>query len=215
MNLIQEAIEYIESRESEEEFSYREVAKKFKVGRTTLSRRHQGTQRSNETWGRDKQLLSPQQEHELVLYIEICARRGLPPTREMIQNFASTITKCEVSQSWVTRFLHRHKDELTIKWSPRTDRDRHKADSRFKYKLYFDMLHSKMQEHDVDARNTYNMDEKGFHVGVAKRSKRVFTKASLTSNQAKAAVQDGNREWITLLACVCASGESLPPALVY
>jgi hypothetical protein len=77
------------------------------------------------------------------------------------------------------------------------------------------MLHSKMQEHGVDARNTYNMDEKGFHIGVSKRSKRVFTKASLGSNQAKAAVQDGNREWITLLACVCASGESLPPALVY
>jgi hypothetical protein len=77
------------------------------------------------------------------------------------------------------------------------------------------MLHSKMQEHGVDARNTYNIDEKGFHIGVSKRSKRVFTKASLGSNQAKTAVQDSNRKWITLLACVCASGESLPPALVY
>jgi hypothetical protein len=69
-----------------------------------------------------------------------------------------------------------------------------------------------MQEHGVDAENIYNMDEKGFHVGVAKRGKRVFSKASLGP---KAAVQDGKREWITLLACVCASGESLPPALVY
>jgi hypothetical protein len=69
-----------------------------------------------------------------------------------------------------------------------------------------------MQEHGVDVKNTYNMDERGFYIGVAKRSKRVFSKASLGP---KAAVQDGNRKWITLLACVCASRESLLPALVY
>jgi hypothetical protein len=69
-----------------------------------------------------------------------------------------------------------------------------------------------MQEHGIDVENTYNMDEQGFHVGVAKRGKGVFSKASLGP---KAAVQDGNREWLTLLACVCASGESLPPVLVY
>ena len=215
MSPIQEAIEYLESRGPGDKFSYRKVAEKFGVNRTTLSRRHQGKQSTYATKGKRQQLLNPQQEYELVLYIERCARRGLPPTREMVQNFASTVSKWEVSQSWVTRFLHRYADKLTIKWSPRIDRDRHNADSRFKYKLYFDMLHSKMHEHGVDARNIYNMDEKGFHVGVSKRSKRVFTKASLGSNQAKAAVQDGNREWITLLACVCASGESLPPALVY
>jgi hypothetical protein len=28
-------------------------------------------------------------------------------------------------------------------------------------------------------------------------------------------LQDGNRKWVTLLACVCASGEALPPALIY
>jgi hypothetical protein len=77
------------------------------------------------------------------------------------------------------------------------------------------MLHSKIREYSVDVRNTYNMDEKSFYVGVSKPSKRVFTKSSLSSNRAKVAVQDGSRKWITLLACVCASGESLPPALVY
>jgi hypothetical protein len=37
----------------------------------------------------------------------------------------------------------------------------------------------------------------------------------MSSNGAAAAVQDGNYELITLLACVWASRESLPPALVY
>jgi hypothetical protein len=77
------------------------------------------------------------------------------------------------------------------------------------------MLHSKMQEYNIDERNTYNMDEKGFFVGITNRSKRVFTKAIWASKERTAAIQDGKREWITLLACVCASGEALPPALIY
>jgi hypothetical protein len=76
------------------------------------------------------------------------------------------------------------------------------------------MLHSKMREYDVEEHNTYNMDEKGFFVGITKATKRVFTKALWASKEATAALQDGNREWVTLLACVCVSGESLPPALV-
>ncbi|EUC27061.1 hypothetical protein COCCADRAFT_112674 [Bipolaris zeicola 26-R-13] len=128
---------------------------------------------------RERQLLNPQRECELVLYIEKCARRDLPSIREMIQKFATTIVKLEVSHSSVTRFLHWHADELTIRWSPRTDCDRYQSDSPFKYKLYFDMLHPRMQEHEVEERNTYNVDERGFAVGVAKRGRRVFSKALL------------------------------------
>jgi hypothetical protein len=28
-------------------------------------------------------------------------------------------------------------------------------------------------------------------------------------------LQDGNREWITIIACICADGLALPPALIY
>jgi predicted HicB family RNase H-like nuclease len=179
MSPIQEVVEYLESHEAEDNLSYREVSKIFDVDRTTLSRRHQGLQHSNEAMGEAQQLLNPQQELELVDYIERCTRRGLPPTREMVQNFASAVAKWEVSQSWVIRFLHRHSNMLTTKWSAAIDRDRHKADDGAKYKAYFDLLHSKMREYAIDECNTYNMDEKGFAVGRTIRSKRVFSKASL------------------------------------
>jgi len=42
MNLIQEAIEEIDSADTPALLSYREVAKKFNVDRTTLSRHHRG-----------------------------------------------------------------------------------------------------------------------------------------------------------------------------
>ncbi|RYN73047.1 hypothetical protein AA0120_g12656 [Alternaria tenuissima] len=215
MDPISEAIEYLESHEAGEQSSYRQVAKKFGVDRTTLSRRHQGVTQSNAAMAESQQLLTPQQELELVLYIEKCTRRGLPPTREMVQNFASAVAKQEVSESWVTRFLHRHSDQLTTKWSAGLDRQRHEADSKERYESYFALLHSKMREYNLDERNTYNMDEKGFFTGITTRSKRVFSKAVWASKERTAAIQDGSREWVTLIACVCASGEALPPALIY
>jgi transposase len=93
MNPIQEAIADIESRESGDNFSYREVAKKFNLDRKTLSRWHQGKQTTNAASGEAQRHLNPQQEQELVRYIARCTRRGLPPRREMLQNFASAIAK--------------------------------------------------------------------------------------------------------------------------
>jgi hypothetical protein len=72
-----------------------------------------------------------------------------------------------------------------------------------------------MREYELDERNTYNMDEEGFFVGIASRSKRVFSKAVWKQKERTEAIKDGNREWVTLIACVCASGEALPPALIY
>jgi superfamily II DNA/RNA helicase len=215
MDLIQEAIEYLESHEAGDNPPYRKVAEKFGVDRTTLSRRRRGARRSNEAAGEAQQLLNPQQELELVRYIEKRIKHGFPPTREMVQNFGSAAAQREVSESWVARFLHRHSDQLTTKWSAGIDRERHDADRKERYEQYFALLYAKMREYKVNERNTYNMDEKGFFVGREIRSKRVFTKRTWASKERTAALKDGNREWITLLACVCASGEALPPALMY
>jgi transposase len=67
MQPIQEAIEYLESREAGDNFSYREVAKRFGVDRVTLMRRHRG---DNEAYGLRNRSLHPQHETELVRYID-------------------------------------------------------------------------------------------------------------------------------------------------
>jgi hypothetical protein len=35
-----------------------------------------------------------------------------------------------------------------------------------KYKLYFDHLHSKILQYEIQPHNTYNMDEKGFMISM-------------------------------------------------
>jgi hypothetical protein len=51
-----------------------------------------------------------------------------------------------------------------------------------------------MREYDLDERNTYNMDEKGFFVGIASHSKRVFSKTAWQLEKLTKAIKDGNRE---------------------
>jgi hypothetical protein len=72
-----------------------------------------------------------------------------------------------------------------------------------------------MKEHEVQPQFTYNMDEKGFMIGVEGRSKRVFSKEVWVKGGCRAALQDGNREWITVLPTVCADGTSLPTGIIY
>lgn len=61
----------------------------------------------------------------------------------------------------------------------------------------------------------YNMDEKGFLIGVLSRMKRIFSRERYKRGEIKAVLQDGNQEWITLLACICADGTALTPSLIY
>jgi hypothetical protein len=60
-----------------------------------------------------------------------------------------------------------------------------------------------------------NTDEKGFRIGQTGRSKRVFSRETGEKGRKTKVLQDGSREWITVLACVGADGDALPPGLIF
>jgi hypothetical protein len=95
------------------------------------------------------------------------------------------------------------------------DLNRHAADLYEKYTLYFDLLHGKMTEYNILPRNTYNMDEKGFMIGVLSKSKRVFSKQLWELKEITLALQDGSRDWVTIMAAICADGTPLPSGMIY
>jgi hypothetical protein len=215
MTPIEAALAAIESLEPGEKLIYAQIARKYGVKSTTLARRHKGVSTSLNTRFQNQQALHPQQEQELLQYIKQLNRRGLPPTRAMIRNFASQIARREVGVNWVDRFVKRHPDNLISKWTTGIDNSRHKADSGRKYSLYFNLLHEKIEQYHVEPRHIYNMDEKGFLLGVLGRSKRIFDRPLYEEGRRRSTIQDGSREWITLLACICADGSHLEPALIY
>jgi hypothetical protein len=209
------ALAEIASLKSGESPNYTNMANKYGVVRSTLTRRHQAVSQSRAAQSSTRQKPNPQQEQKLVQYIKALTKRHIPPTRKMIRNFASAVAKELVSESWVTRFINRHGIHLISQWATGMDSHRHQADSGDKYSLYFKLLSEKMAQYGVEPRHTYNMDEKGFLIGITGRSKRVFSRQMWEKKEVRAALQDGSREWITLLACVCADGSALPPSLIY
>jgi hypothetical protein len=59
------------------------------------------------------------------------------------------------------------------------------------------------------------MDEKGFMIGTTGRSKRIFSKIMWERKEIRSTLQDGLREWVTVLACIGADGTALPPAIIF
>lgn len=159
MNSIMLAVRAIEAREPGESFSYREIAKRYGVVRSTLTRAHRRAIGTEIASSNTTKLLSDQEEIELLQHIKILTERGLPPTRQMIQRSASRIAHRQVSISWVDRFTRRK--------------------------------------------------------GSTTRSKRIFNRPLWESRSAQQALQDGSRDWVSLIACVCADGRCLDPALIY
>jgi hypothetical protein len=95
------------------------------------------------------------------------------------------------------------------------DYNRHVADSEERYRKYFELLHSRIRQYNVEAENIHNMDKKGFLVDIIGCSKHVFSKAVWEHKEKTQARQDGSTEWVTVLAAVCADRNALPPALIF
>ncbi|PVH92753.1 hypothetical protein DM02DRAFT_485605, partial [Periconia macrospinosa] len=129
MDPIQAAIGDIESLRPGEQFSYTQMAKKYSVVRSTLTRRHIHVTQAHALSYDNLRNLSQQQEQEFLRYIKRLTERGLPPTRQMIQSFASKIAREQVSMSWVDRFTRRNTESLLSRWTAGIDSNRHKADS--------------------------------------------------------------------------------------
>jgi hypothetical protein len=59
------------------------------------------------------------------------------------------------------------------------------------------------------------MDEKGFLIGTAGRSKRIVSRRMWEKKEVTESLQDRSRKLLTLLACCCADGSTLQPGLIY
>jgi hypothetical protein len=99
MTGINEARAEVETIPSEDEIPWQRIADKHGVVRSTLTRNVTGETRPQEDWTIAQRKLNPRQEEELAKYIISLTERHLPPTRQMIANFASEIAQNTISDS--------------------------------------------------------------------------------------------------------------------
>jgi hypothetical protein len=68
-----------------------------------------------------------------------------------------------------------------------------------------------MRRLKVHPENIYNMDEKGFLLGIALKVKVSCRKGRKNPRYS----QDGNREMVTVIECISAVGKVLPPMYMF
>jgi hypothetical protein len=115
-----------------------------------------------------------------------------------------------VGKNWVTRFVTGSK-ELQTKWNRKFHSQRAKCEDPVKISAWFKLVDDTRQTWGVLHEDIYNFDETGFMMGVAGTSKVV---TSVDTIGRATVIHPGNREWVTVIECINASGWSLPPFMI-
>jgi hypothetical protein len=124
--------------ESQAQPNYTATAEKWRIDRSTLSRRHRGvTGTRQQAISTSCKLLTDAQESILVEYINKLNARGLPPTPQIVKNLAEELSDKKVGHNWTSNFIARKRTELRSMYLPTIDHKRKISDNSHHYEHFF------------------------------------------------------------------------------
>lgn len=201
---IQQAIRFLKSGKAA---SIRQAAILFSIPPATLGHRMKGRPAYA---GNSLRLLTESQERALSNWAQEVWAQGFPLDCKLIKARASLIANRRVGRNWVTRFLKRHAELARVK-SRLLETQRGKANNVEAILHWFGLFHETMQKHKLLPENVWNMDEKGFMIGYGKKTDIIVP--TIAKHQ-RFCVHDGNRESVTMVECVSATGKFCPPLVI-
>lgn len=120
-----------QKKSKEDRLSASKIAKEYGVPPQTLSDHINKKHLPQREYIQSLQTLLPAQEEELVVLIQTLDSWGMPPARMEIKRLASSILNRGhtgasrfVDDSWFDRFISRHQQELTSRWTSPLDKAR-------------------------------------------------------------------------------------------
>ena len=137
-----------------------------KLHRTTLARRAKGEIQSRRDYREKCGLLSRAQQEQLLKYIDDLTRRGLPPNHHNVRTFAFNICGVWPGKNWASRFVQQHREIITSQYLLGFDISRKRADNWWLVNQFFIIVQEKWKQYKYAPYNVYNMDEKGFLLGI-------------------------------------------------
>ena len=157
-----------------------------------------------------QQKLTPAEEATMVEWIKMQGHRGVPFSPSTLIDLAESISGVRVGQTWPYRFLSRH-PSLKVRWSRSLEKCRANNLNRATVSHFFELLKEIIEQYGITKPNMYNMDEKGFQMGVGKRV------ASIVDRDQKEVynIEGGDRELVTVIECVGADGFLLDPSVIF
>lgn len=200
--------------------SANKAAKIYNIAPSTITRRINKQIRPKKLISESQQLLTPVEERTLVKWVVQYYKWGLPLGFKQIQQFALEILAFKdlqtqnsepiLSDQWHRKLLQRH-PELKCVSARGLDRNRASAARTETISEYFELYHSLQQKYGIVPQDTYNMDEKGFSMGAIQRLNVIIPVAEREAFLR----QDGNREWVSIIETISASGEFLSSYIIF
>jgi hypothetical protein len=195
----------------------RTLAAAFDVPESTLRTRLRGILPRHETTPVNVKM-SPLEEQSLVQWILNLDQRGFPPQIIDVRRMADVLLAARgqdpppprVGKNWVSRFVQRQ-SELQTKWNRKFHSQRARCEDPVRISAWFKLVEDTRVAYGIADQDMFNFDETGFMMGIASTSK-VVTSSDTISRAT--VVQPGNREWVTTIECINASGWSIPPFVI-
>jgi hypothetical protein len=206
-----------ELKSTVDRLSYRAVADKHDVSKSTLQRLVNGGI-SMSSFNALKQRLTPPEERIIIDFSLESADRGFPLTVTNVYKCADNILTARLGDehlplghNWVNNFLTRHRDELQTHWSKPLDTQRGQALNPTNVKLWFDMVKEHIVDTGIVPGNIYGMDESGFPPS-DQGTQRVIGRRGTKTQHAQGSA---DRENVTAIITICADGTVLKPSIIF
>lgn len=195
-----------------------QAANLYKIPRQTLADKVTGNHGGK--YGKQP-ALSAEDEKLLAEYVKYMGSINYPLSVSDIKVFASSIAKrssnphcfleCGPTEKWWRGFKKRH-PELTVRKPDKLDRRRNAMAKKSIVASHFDKLEALLEENGLSKKSShiFNVDESGMEMDAAE-GKVVVDRTSKNAYQETG----GAREHITTNVCCSASGQILPPMIIF
>lgn len=210
---MQAAMDDVKSGKSSLSFA----ARMYNVPRSTLHDRVSGKVEHGKNPGPEP-YLSAAEEKEFANFLVDVAKAGYGKTRQQVRNIAGMtardkgkIESSKVSHGWFRRFLQRQ-PHLSYRRGDPTANVRMNCLTEEAISDYFELLKAELTSNELmnSPNRIYNVDETGIcldghapRVVALKGQKKVRYRTS------------GNKNQVTVIACVSASGQCIPPFVIF
>jgi len=188
----------------------------FDVDKRTLYRRVSGSAVSRSMAHEGQQRLTGPEEKAVVKWCFDQDDRGFPPKLSMVRDMGLHLERKRLGKvsdafgkNWMSRFLKRHPN-LAVKLSTQLERQRAYAKDPRLIQDYFAKLSGVIRQYGLKADQIFNMDEKGFVMGLAARAKVLCRRGRRNPH----VTHDGKRELITVIEMICGNGSVLSPFII-
>jgi 4-hydroxybenzoate polyprenyltransferase len=195
------------------------ASKQYGIPRSTLRGRLRGANTLKQS-AADRQMLSPVQEADLATWVKIQERLGQAPSHFQIRRAAELILQqagitTSLGKNWTTNFMRRNTCINTFQ-GKRLENKRAKAVTPDNIKELFEVLKLPLLA-NIRAQHRYNMDETGVAEGVGTNGKHVGAAGKPGAKKKRWVYVKGRqtRTWMSILECVNAEGNCLPPVVVF